>query len=46
MKTGKKHLGFRHKFIMTYNPTFSTKSHRQKNCQEAGGEAGQAGEAA
>ena len=30
MKTGKKHLGFRHKFMMTYNPTFSTKSHRKK----------------
>ena len=30
MKTGKKHLGFRHKFMMTYNPTLSAKNHRKK----------------
>ena len=30
MKTGKKHLGFRHKFMMTYNPKLFAKNHRQK----------------
>ena len=30
MKTGKKHLGFRHKFMMTYNQTLSAKNHRKK----------------